>query len=136
MAVYAALINVIPKLGYDSLRSLQVKVITSLVTGIDIFAVLPMGYGKSLCYLVLPLLHDILGSAEDDHSIIVVVNPLKALLEDQVCSSSKRRVKSAYICEDTKEDKRMKEGVLKGDYQIVYFTPESLLGSKKLRVML
>ena len=39
-----------PPTQYDSLKELQLKVITSFLAGNDVFAVLPMGYGKSLCY--------------------------------------------------------------------------------------
>ena len=36
------------------------EVILSLVMGKDVFAILPTGYGKSLCYASLPLLLDYL----------------------------------------------------------------------------
>ena len=35
------------QLEYDTL---QLKVIMSFIAGKDVFAILPMGYGKSLCY--------------------------------------------------------------------------------------
>ena len=37
------------KIGFAELRSHQVEVVLALVTGNDVFAVLPTGYGKSLC---------------------------------------------------------------------------------------
>ncbi len=49
--VEAVAVQEAQKLGYPSLKLLQVKVITSLVAGHDVFAVLPTGYGKSLCAL-------------------------------------------------------------------------------------
>ncbi len=44
------------QLGYDKLKDLQVEVILSFLTGKDVFAILPTGYGKSLCFAILPLL--------------------------------------------------------------------------------
>jgi len=46
------------RLGYSSLKSLQVEVIISFATGHDVFTILPTGYGKSLCYACLPAVFD------------------------------------------------------------------------------
>ena len=73
------------KIGFAELKSHQVDVILALVTGNDVFAVLPTGYGKSLCYACLPILFDcLLGLQQGDHSIVIVVCPLTAIIEDQV----------------------------------------------------
>ena len=41
-------------LGYSSLREHQKNVVTNFVGRNDVFAILPTGYGKSLCYACLP----------------------------------------------------------------------------------
>ena len=48
------------KLGYPSLRPEQLEVAIQfyLLSGRDVFAVLPTGFGKSLCFAVLPLAFD------------------------------------------------------------------------------
>ncbi len=38
------------RLGYSTLKELELNVVLSVATGHDVFAVLPTGYGKSLCY--------------------------------------------------------------------------------------
>ncbi len=52
--------------------------------------------------------------------------------EFQVASFSERGVKAYYIG----DEQHVKEGVVDGLYQLVYFTPEMLLGSKEWRKVL
>ncbi len=71
------------KLGYRKLKEHQLQVILAFVEGNDVFGVLPTGYGKSLCYAILPdLLDSLLQPAEPP--IVVVVTPLTAIMDDQV----------------------------------------------------
>ncbi len=63
------------QLGYDKLKDLQVEVILSFLTGKDVFAILPTGYGKSLCFAILPLLLDHLFNFSLPSVVIVVTPP-------------------------------------------------------------
>ena len=74
-----AITRIIQKLGY-----LQLKVIVEFICGKDVFAVLPTGFGKTLCYACLPLVFDELTHGRAP-SIILVVTPLNAIIKDQVC---------------------------------------------------
>ena len=57
---------------------------------------LPTGFGKSICYEVLPFLVDCnLGKSES--SIVIVVSPLVSLMVDQVASLRSRRVSAAIM---------------------------------------
>ena len=73
------------ELGYRQLKPEQADVIEAFVKGRDVFAVLPTGYGKSLCYGCLPLVFDRLHDGEE-RSIVVVVSPLIAIMKDQASS--------------------------------------------------
>ena len=42
------------RLGYKQLKEEQVKVVEAYISGRDVFAVLPTGFGKSLCFACLP----------------------------------------------------------------------------------
>ena len=57
--------------------------ICSFVGGEDVFAVLPTGYSKSLCYQCLPFIFDSLRT-DGLQSIILVISPLVAIIKDQV----------------------------------------------------
>ena len=41
--------------GYDSLKNKQSEIITNYIEGRDVIGLLPTGYGKSMCYLIPPL---------------------------------------------------------------------------------
>ena len=69
-------------IGYQSLKDKQREVIVNFIKGNDVFAVLPTGYGKSLCYTRLPKVYDYLLGTQG--SIVLVVTPLIAIIKDQV----------------------------------------------------
>ena len=71
--------RIIQKLGYSQLKPEQLKVIMEFVCGKDVFAVLPTGFGKTLCYACLPLVFDELTHRRAP-SIILVVTPLNAII--------------------------------------------------------
>ena len=71
----------VSQLGWEKLKELQLNVVTAFVAGQDVFAVLPTGYGKSLCFACLQLLFDHLYQLEDSQgSIVIVVTPLTAII--------------------------------------------------------
>ena len=41
--------------GYNELKDKQINVINELLLGNDVVGLLPTGYGKSMCYLIPPL---------------------------------------------------------------------------------
>ena len=72
------------ELGYSALKSEQLGVSVEFMLGRDVFAILPTGFGNSLCYAVLPWAFDKFLKNERGHSIVIVVTPLLAIIEDQV----------------------------------------------------
>ncbi len=74
------------ELGYSSLKQEQLDITVAFMLGQDVFAVLPTGFGKSLCFAVLPLAMDNYLKHEHGFSIVIVLTPLLAIIEDQVIS--------------------------------------------------
>lgn len=88
MAVEVVADTVAKRLGYlEGLKDLQLQVISGLVGGRDVFGVLPTGYGKSLCFGCLPWVFDEINNFRGQSSIVCVVSPLTAIIEDQVSRS-------------------------------------------------
>ncbi|RDX02385.1 RecQ family ATP-dependent DNA helicase [Listeria kieliensis] len=62
-------------LGFDTFRMGQKEVIETVLSGEDVFAMLPTGMGKTVCYQLSGYLID---------GLVVIVSPLLSLMQDQV----------------------------------------------------
>ena len=67
----------------------QLQVVSGIVSGSDVFAVLPIGFGKSLYYACPPTVFGLVLPVEGT-SIVFAVAPLTAIMKDQVSVASRR----------------------------------------------
>ena len=93
------------KIAYSTvvLKAEQATCIKCIYEGKDVFLWLPTGFGKSLCYEVLPFVFD--DKFGKDNSVVIVVSPLISLMVDQVQSLRRRSVRAAIMSSGSKVDK-------------------------------
>jgi ATP-dependent DNA helicase RecQ len=106
--------------GWQSLREGQVDAVQAPVSGRDVLAVMPTGYGKSAVY---QLAGTILGG------VTVVVSPLIALQDDQVRSLTEVHGRAAVAINSSHSEKENNEAwaqVEGGDECFVFLAPEQL----------
>ena len=105
--------------GHDAFRESQASVIEAALSGRDVLAVLPTGYGKSAAFQIPALIKD--GCA-------IVISPLIALMKDQVDDCHKRGIKASYVNSHVDEDEIVErlDSLEDGDYDIFYVAPERI----------
>ena len=105
--------------GYSEFRSGQETLIDGILTGRDVFGIMPTGGGKSMCYqlpgLMLP-------------GITLVISPLISLMRDQVLALKSAGVPAAFINSTLTgpQVQAVYRNLLAGQYKIVYVAPERL----------
>jgi ATP-dependent DNA helicase RecQ len=106
--------------GFLSFRPLQEDIIRDVLAGRDVFAVLPTGGGKSLCYQLPALVRP---------GLTVVVSPLIALMKDQVDALHSAGVAATFLNSSLAagESRPRLRGLHKGEFQLLYVAPERLL---------
>lgn len=106
--------------GHDSFRPLQKEIITDSLGGKDIFALLPTGGGKSLCYQLPAVMTD---------GLTVVISPLIALMKDQVDGLEANGIPATFLNSSLNktESRKRYAKLFAGDYRVLYVAPERLM---------
>ena len=116
------------------LKSKQREAIETFVRGSDVFVSLPTGFGKSLCFVLLPLIYDTLRQ-KSNTSIVICVSPLTSLMMEQSAKYSVQGITCAFVGE-LQDDLDTLKDVKTGKVQLLYISPESLLRNPQWRDML
>ena len=130
------------------LKPKQVICLEKIFLNLDILAILPTGYGKSLIFCLIPALLFAkkngveMSTGKSISSIVIVVSPLNALTENQISRLSHSGIRATAldvnssrkddnddneaesICDFSLSDKEKLES---GYYNIVFAHPESLV---------
>jgi ATP-dependent DNA helicase RecQ len=106
--------------GYSTFRPLQREIIEANLVGEDVFALLPTGGGKSLCFQLPALARP---------GLTVVVSPLIALMKDQVDALQASGVAATFLNSTlgAEEARARLRGLHGGEYKLLYVAPERLM---------
>ena len=110
-----------------ALKTEQKGAIASFIQGNDVFCCLPTGFGKSLCYSLLPKIYDSIRNLAGT-SIVVCVSPLVALMIDQKEKFTSMGINTDFIAK-AHHDLNTVQGIKDGTSQLVFISPESLLNN-------
>jgi len=105
--------------GFDAFRPLQEAIVGDVLSGRDVFALLPTGGGKSLCFQLPAVMRE---------GLTVVVSPLIALMKDQVDAMVTAGIPATYLNStlDAEEARSRLRGLHQGAYRLLYLAPERL----------
>ncbi len=105
--------------AYDSFRSIQEQVISSVLLDNDTLALMPTGGGKSICYQVPALMKA---------GICIVISPLISLMKDQSDSLERKGIKSCCLSEEISHNTldNVLNKVITMKYKFLFITPERI----------
>ena len=105
--------------NYDSFKEGQEEIISSVLHGDDVLALLPTGAGKSICFQVPGMMQE---------GLTMVVSPLIALMEDQVQQLKSRGIKAASLAGNQSfvDLNILLDNAHLGHYKFLYLSPERL----------
>src|SRR3990167_1715696 len=110
--------------GYDSFRLNQEAIIEAVLNKQDVFALMPTGGGKSLCYQIPALIFD---------GLTIVVSPLIALMKDQVDALRVAGISAAYLNSSLAPEERAEiySDLNQGKIKLLYIAPERLFNNER-----
>jgi ATP-dependent DNA helicase RecQ len=106
--------------GFESFRPLQERIILDVLADKDVFALLPTGGGKSLCFQLPALVRP---------GLTVVVSPLISLMKDQVDAMRAGGVAATFLNSALAagEGRERLRGLHTGRFRLLYLAPERLM---------
>jgi hypothetical protein len=115
-------------LAIQSFRENQKTIIDTLLAGRDVFALMPTGSGKSLCFQIPAIIRPGVG---------VVVSPLIALMQDQVTDLHQVGVRAHFLNSSLPptEAARVEAIAAGGQCDLLYVAPERLLTDRFQRLL-
>jgi ATP-dependent DNA helicase RecQ len=104
---------------HDCFRTPQEEIIQSVLEGNDMFALLPTGGGKSVCFQIPAMMLN---------GICLVISPLIALMKDQVQNLQSKNIKAIALTGGIPQDEviNILDNCQFGNYKFLYLSPERL----------
>ena len=129
-----ALDHVCETFSIPSLHSEQEDCLKAIFAGKNVYASLPTGYGKSMIFYAIPVVADSVFNRPRGSSKVVIISPLKTLMEDQVQYLKSRGLPAVALHDDQTEE-ILKE-VESGHFSYIFASPERMLNSSRWRKLL
>ena len=114
--------------GFEAFRLGQAEIVTTILEGRDVLAVMPTGSGKSLCYQLPALVRD---------GLTIVVSPLIALMRNQVAQLCGYGIAAAALnsTNDPAENRSLLDRIARGELRLLYVAPERLVKAETLGLL-
>ena len=111
------------RFGFETFRPGQQEVVSDILHGRDLLAIMPTGGGKSLCFQLPALLRP---------GVSIVISPLIALMQDQVRLLQNNGIDATFINSslERSEVSRRLARLERGELKLLYVAPERLLQSE------
>src|SRR5689334_13820797 len=108
------------RFGFDTFRPGQQEIVSDILRGSDVLAIMPTGGGKSLCFQLPALLRP---------GVCIVISPLIALMQDQVRLLEDNGIEATFINSslDRAEMSRRLSRLERGEIKLLYVAPDRLL---------
>lgn len=102
---------------FSAFRGEQEEILRKVWANENLLALMPTGMGKSLCFQF---------PAKIREGLVVVISPLIALMQDQVLKARDLNIPATCLNSTLTRDEReqRQERLAKGDYKLLYVTPE------------
>jgi ATP-dependent DNA helicase RecQ len=115
--------------GFDSFRPGQEQIVSDVLAGRDLLAIMPTGGGKSLCFQLPAIMRP---------GVSIVVSPLIALMQDQIRLLQDNGIGATALNSsvDAAENHQRVAALLRGEFRLVYLAPERLLSADFLNNVL
>lgn len=107
----------------DNLKDKQMEIINLLLDKKDVIGLLPTGYGKSLTYLLPPLIKK---------KTMIIISPLISLMEDQKEKLVEMNIPVSTLHSNNPNKNNELHDIIDGNIKIVYMSPEYLIAGDGL----
>src|SRR5882672_5737108 len=106
--------------GFTAFRPLQEAIIQDALAGRDVFALMPTGGGKSLCFQLPALMRE---------GLTIVVSPLISLMKDQVDALQTSGIAATFLNSALERHEAVERlrGLNHAEYKLLYVAPERLM---------
>lgn len=105
--------------GYDTFRTVQEDVISTILSGKDVMAIMPTGAGKSICFQIPAMLLP---------KGTVIISPLISLMKDQVEALTEQGIPASYVNSTVPYEESIERlrDMYRGKIKLLYMAPEKL----------